>query len=84
MNYNEIFSNSHSGGNKQVKFVAPGECPICHKQIEPVYLFGSVDSKSEASVFFYCGGCNKSFISRYELKFKETNIKLYRVHQLLL
>lgn len=60
------FNDPESGGEKSVRFETPDECPICHKRIEPVYLYGNVDTESNASVFYYCRGCDNSFVSRYK------------------
>lgn len=60
----------------RVKFDAPGECPMCHGTIEPVYLTGNYDDaeKNHFSVFYYCKHCRKTFISRYTFSdIKELN-----------
>ncbi|HAO61566.1 MAG TPA: hypothetical protein DCQ90_06520 [Erysipelotrichaceae bacterium] len=59
-------SFSYNDVNVNVKsIVEPNICPICKHAISPVLISISINSATEATAFYFCTACKKSFISLF-------------------
>ena len=82
----EITNKSYS----RVSFEEPNICPMCFHSIQPILLgnrlhFLNNNGIGCLSAFFECTHCNKSFISTYNIKYKEmiSSTKYYISTELL-
>lgn len=82
----EITNKSYS----RVSFGEPNICPMCFHSIQPILLgnrlhFLNNNGIGCLSAFFECTHCNKSFISTYNIKYKEmiSSTKYYISTELL-
>lgn len=82
----EINNKSYS----RVSFEEPNICPMCSHSIHPILLstrlhFLNNDGTGCLSAFFECTHCKKSFISTYNIEYKEmiSSIKYYTSTKLL-
>ena len=65
-----------NGDSVKVQFESPSECPICHRYIEPTFIAGHFEKNDIAAATFFCKGCERVFISRFEIvEFNEKNLR---------
>lgn len=43
-------------------------CPICKAKISPIFIDGSLNTLSTASIFNHCRGCSSTFITNYQVR----------------
>lgn len=51
-----------------LKYKEVDVCPICKKQISPIYIDASIDTANKATVFNFCKGCSNCFVSKYSIQ----------------
>jgi len=63
---NAVFKLSSQATSVNVHFYEPNQCPLCKKNIKPVFVHGLVnDTAKSAYVLFECRACFKAFIKSF-------------------
>lgn len=56
-----------SNTNRYLTYEAVNMCPICKANIFPVFVSGSIDTETTASIFDYCTNCHQTFVTKLQM-----------------
>lgn len=65
---NKSLSNLVSGKSSTLQYEEDNSCPVCKSKISPVFISGTLNTVTTASIVNYCRGCSSVFVTNYTVE----------------